>query len=165
MGDGSQNPRNDMMVNCLGSFSACYIPNLELKKLATQKYCQVQKKKKSPTKAFYPKGQKRGSIAMQNYFSMIIVLLQTNIIENTVAQNPPHQQIKKFNFKKCTWSDGELATILEFLLLLLLPKYFAQWYWNHKWLFFDRFDSTKKTSKKTSQADRWHEKGCLWTYL
>ena len=54
---------------------------------------------------------------------MIIVLLQTNI-ENTVAQLPP-QQIKKFNFEKCTWVDEVLVTILEFLLLLLLPKYFA----------------------------------------
>lgn len=109
---------------------------------------RCRKKKKSPTKAFYPKDRKRGSIAMQNYFSMIIVLLQTNIIENTVAQPPPHQQIKTFNFKKCTWGDGELATFLVFLLLLLLPKYFAQWYWNHKWLFFDRFDSRKKLVRK-----------------
>ena len=100
------------------------------------------REKKTPTKALHSKDQKRGSIAIQNYFSMIIVLLQTNI-ENTVAQLPPQQQIKKFNFEKCTWVDEVLVTILEFLLLLL-PKYFAPWYCNHKWLFFDRFNSTKK---------------------
>lgn len=118
----------------------------------------AKKKKKIPNQSFLSKDQKRGSIAIQNYFSMIIVLLQTNIIE-ILWPNPLTNKLKSLIFKMHTWGEGELATFLEFLLLLLLPKYFALWYWNlSDYFLIDWFN--KKTSKKTS-ADRSCEKGWI----
>lgn len=66
---GPQDPRDNMVVNSLGFLLASFIPDLELKMLATQKHQQVRtktnKQKKTPTTdcAFHPKHQERSSLA------------------------------------------------------------------------------------------------------
>lgn len=66
IGKGSQAPRNNKHNGeFLGFMFTSYIPDLQLKKMATLKCQQVQTKKKASKSALQPKDQKRGILARQ----------------------------------------------------------------------------------------------------
>lgn len=91
-GKGSQAPRNTTMVSSLDFMLASYIPDLQLKKMATLKCQQVQTRlpppqKKASKSAFQPKDQKRGKTNSQGKKKS--TLLQINTTEKTVAPPMP----------------------------------------------------------------------------